>query len=51
MDSNANSFENLNNLKITGTKTEFRGAIPLFMFNTYEYAYERLTTLFQVSLP
>ena len=34
-DSNANSFENLNNLRITGTKTEFDGqAIPLFMFNT-----------------
>ena len=32
---NANSFENLNNLRITGTKTEFDGqAIPLFMFNT-----------------
>ena len=30
-----NSFENLNNLKITGTKTNFDGqAIPLFMFNT-----------------
>ena len=34
-DSNANSFENLNNLRITGTKTDFDGqAVPLFMFNT-----------------
>ena len=31
----ANTFQNLNNLRITGTKTDFDGqAIPLFMFNT-----------------
>ncbi len=31
----ATTFENLNNLRITGTKTDFDGqAIPLFMFNT-----------------
>ena len=34
-DSFATTFENLNNLRITGTKTEFDNqAVPLFMFST-----------------
>ena len=34
-DSKANTFERLNELRITGTKTDFDGqAIPLFMFNS-----------------